>query len=85
MRCPDAHGSRLTHFFLPLQLEVPGLSRAGLLELGPVNLSFEVPAHTCSGLQIRFLRFMGPQPSLPHRWVRYVTHSNSYVIRLNAG
>lgn len=75
-------GSQLSALF---KLEVPGLSRAGLLELGPVNLSFEVPAHTCSGLQIRFLRFMGPQPSLPHRWVRYVTHSNSYVIRLNAG
>ncbi|XP_066479890.1 AP-4 complex subunit mu-1 [Tiliqua scincoides] len=75
-------GSQLSALF---KLEVPGLSRAGLLELGPVNLSFEVPAHTCSGLQIRFLRFMGPQPSLPHRWVRYVTHSDSYVIRLNAG
>ncbi|KAJ6655547.1 hypothetical protein lerEdw1_005018 [Lerista edwardsae] len=75
-------GSQLSALF---KLEVPGLSRAGLLELGPVNLAFEVPAHTCSGLQIRFLRFAGPQPSLPHRWVRYVTHSDSYVIRLNAG
>ncbi|XP_044277239.1 AP-4 complex subunit mu-1 [Varanus komodoensis] len=75
-------GSQLSALF---KLDVPGLSRARLLELGPVNLSFEVPAHTCSGLQIRFLRFMGPQPTLPHRWVRYVTHSDSYVIRLSAG
>ncbi|XP_061439797.1 AP-4 complex subunit mu-1 isoform X2 [Rhineura floridana] len=75
-------GSQLSALF---KLEVPGLSRAGLLEVCPVNLSFEVPAYTCSGLQVRFLRFMGPQPSLPHRWVRYVTHSESYVIRLNAG
>lgn len=69
----------------PLQLEVPGLSQAVLQELGPVTLSFEVPAYTCSGLQIRFLRFTGPQPHLPYRWVRYVTHSDSYVIRLNTG
>ncbi|XP_053250813.1 AP-4 complex subunit mu-1 isoform X2 [Podarcis raffonei] len=75
-------GSQLSALF---KLEVPGLSRARLLELGPANLSFEVPAHTSSGLQIRFLRFVGPQPSLPHRWVRYVTHSDSYVIRLSAG
>ncbi|XP_063152833.1 AP-4 complex subunit mu-1 [Candoia aspera] len=68
-----------------LKLEVPGLTQAGLRELGPINLSFEIPAHTCSGLQIRFLRFTGPQPALPHRWVRYVTHSESYVVRLNAG
>ncbi|XP_034978321.1 AP-4 complex subunit mu-1 [Zootoca vivipara] len=75
-------GSQLSALF---KLEVPGLSRARLLELGPANLSFEVPAHTSSGLQIRFLRFVGPQPSLPHRWVRYMTHSDSYVIRLSAG
>uniref|UniRef100_A0A8C0JAW1 AP-4 complex subunit mu-1 n=1 Tax=Chelonoidis abingdonii TaxID=106734 RepID=A0A8C0JAW1_CHEAB len=50
--------------------------------LGPVNMSFELPMHTCSGLQIRFLRFTAPQPGLPHRWVRYVSHSDSYVIRL---
>ncbi|XP_070798027.1 AP-4 complex subunit mu-1 isoform X3 [Pituophis catenifer annectens] len=75
-------GSQLSAVF---KLEVPGLTQAGLRELGPVNLSFEMPAHTCSGLQIRFLRFTGPEPTLPHRWVRYVTHSESYVIRLNAG
>ncbi|XP_042317790.1 AP-4 complex subunit mu-1 isoform X1 [Sceloporus undulatus] len=75
-------GSQLSALF---KLEVPGLSRAGLLELGPINVSFEVPSYTSSGLQIRFLRFVGPQPSLLHRWVRYVTHSESYVIRLNAG
>ncbi|ETE60104.1 AP-4 complex subunit mu-1, partial [Ophiophagus hannah] len=75
-------GSQLSATF---KLEVPGLTQAGLRELGPVNLSFEMPAHTCSGLQIRFLRFTGPEPTLPHRWVRYVTHSESYVIRLNAG
>nr|XP_056700574.1 AP-4 complex subunit mu-1 [Euleptes europaea] len=75
-------GSQLSALF---KLEVPGLSQAMLRELGPLNLSFEVPAYTCSGLQVRFLRFTGPQPNLPYRWVRYVTHSDSYVIRLNAG
>uniref|UniRef100_A0A8C4WNL5 AP-4 complex subunit mu-1 n=1 Tax=Gopherus evgoodei TaxID=1825980 RepID=A0A8C4WNL5_9SAUR len=72
-------GSQLSALF---KLEIPGLSSSSLLEVGPVNMSFELPMHTCSGLQIRFLRFTAPQPGLPHRWVRYVSHSDSYVIRL---
>ncbi|XP_065273214.1 AP-4 complex subunit mu-1 isoform X1 [Emys orbicularis] len=72
-------GSQLSALF---KLEIPGLSSSSLLEVGPVNMSFELPMHTCSGLQIRFLRFTAPQAGLPHRWVRYVSHSDSYVIRL---
>uniref|UniRef100_A0A452H2W4 MHD domain-containing protein n=1 Tax=Gopherus agassizii TaxID=38772 RepID=A0A452H2W4_9SAUR len=72
-------GSQLSALF---KLEIPGLSSSSLLEVGPVNMSFELPMHTCSGLQIRFLRFTAPQPGLPHRWVRYVSHGDSYVIPL---
>ncbi|XP_072704743.1 AP-4 complex subunit mu-1 isoform X2 [Ciconia boyciana] len=70
-------GSQLSALF---KLEVPGLSRASLLELGPANLAFELPAHTCSGLHIRFVRLPGPAGP-PQRWVRYLTHSDSYVLR----
>jgi len=63
------------------QLEVPGLSRASLLELGPANLAFELPAQTCSGLRVRFVRLSGPAGP-PQRWVRYLAHSDSYVLRL---
>ncbi|NXS55891.1 AP4M1 protein, partial [Brachypteracias leptosomus] len=64
-------------------LEVPGLSRASLLELGPAVLSFELPSHSCSGLRVRFLRGPGgPGGAPPQRWVRYLTHSDSYVLRL---
>ncbi|XP_062454910.1 AP-4 complex subunit mu-1 [Rhea pennata] len=72
-------GSQLSALF---KLEVPGLSSASLLELGPANMAFELPAHTCSGLHVRFVRCAGPPAGLPHRWVRYVTHSDSYVVRL---
>ncbi|XP_029436049.1 AP-4 complex subunit mu-1 isoform X2 [Rhinatrema bivittatum] len=72
-------GSQLSALF---KLEIPRLSSAALLEIGPVSMSFELPMHTCSGLQIRFLRFPTLQPAAPHRWVRYVTHSDSYTIRL---
>ncbi|NXX23981.1 AP4M1 protein, partial [Podargus strigoides] len=62
-------------------LEVPGLTRAALLELGPVTVTFELPAHSCSGLRVRCLRLPGPAGP-PQRWVRYLTHSDSYVLRL---
>ncbi|XP_069502523.1 AP-4 complex subunit mu-1 isoform X2 [Ambystoma mexicanum] len=72
-------GSQLFALF---KLEIPRLSSSSLLEVGPVSMSFELPMHTCSGLQIRFLRFSTLRPALPHRWVRYVTHSDSYIIRM---
>ncbi|KAG9338968.1 hypothetical protein JZ751_024362 [Albula glossodonta] len=72
-------GAQLSALF---KLEVPGLSSASLLEVGPVSLSFELPKHTCTGLQIRFLRLSPAQPGPPQRWVRYVTHSDSYTIRI---
>ncbi|XP_041949207.1 AP-4 complex subunit mu-1 [Alosa sapidissima] len=72
-------GSQLAALF---KLEVPGLSSASLLEVGPVSMCFELPKHTCTGLQIRFLRLTPTQPGLSQRWVRYVTHSDSYTIRV---
>ena len=64
------------------QLEVPGLSSASMMEVGPVGLSFELPKYTCTGLQIRFLRLTPVQAGSSQRWVRYVTHSDSYTIRI---
>lgn len=64
------------------QLDVPGLSSASMLEVGPVGLSFELPKFTATGLQIRFLRLSPVQPAPSQRWVRYVTHSDSYSIRI---
>uniref|UniRef100_A0A3Q2CQX0 AP-4 complex subunit mu-1 n=1 Tax=Cyprinodon variegatus TaxID=28743 RepID=A0A3Q2CQX0_CYPVA len=55
---------------------------ASMLELGPVALTFELPKLTATGLLIRFLRLTPVQPGTPQRWVRYVTHSDSYVIRI---
>eukprot|EP00058_Branchiostoma_floridae_P025175 XP_002610665.1 hypothetical protein BRAFLDRAFT_117900 [Branchiostoma floridae] len=52
-------------------------------KLGPVSLNFELPMYICSRLQIRFLRLFDHEQSyVPYRWVRYVTHSDSYVIRI---
>ncbi|XP_063997141.1 AP-4 complex subunit mu-1 isoform X2 [Pogoniulus pusillus] len=71
-------GSQLAATF---KMAVPG--PGALLELGPAALSFELPGTTCSGLRVRFLRAPGGGPGgAPQRWVRYLTHSDSYVLRL---
>ncbi|KAI3374032.1 hypothetical protein L3Q82_022592 [Scortum barcoo] len=72
-------GTQLSALF---KLEVSGLSSASMMEVGPVGLSFELPKLTATGLQIRFLRLSPVQPGPSQRWVRYVTHSDSYTIRI---
>ncbi|EQB77908.1 AP-4 complex subunit mu-1 [Camelus ferus] len=92
-------GSQLSGLFqhlpppLPSQMDVPGLpgppgqgssTSAPPLGLGPASLSFELPRHTCSGLQVRFLRlaFRPCGNANPHKWVRHLSHSDAYVIRI---
>ncbi|NXO96071.1 AP4M1 protein, partial [Certhia brachydactyla] len=62
-----------------LDLASPG--PAWRLELGPAHGSFQLPAQSCSGLRVRFLRLSGPAGPA-QRWVRYRSHSDSYVLRL---
>lgn len=80
-------------FFSPSQMDIPGLpgppsqghsTSAPPLGLGPASLSFELPRHTCSGLQVRFLRlaFRPCGNANPHKWVRHLSHSDAYVIRI---
>jgi len=51
-------------------------------ELGPISMQFEIPMHTCSNVQIRYLKVNEGSGDIPFRWVRYITQSASYVYRL---
>ncbi|XP_072005985.1 AP-4 complex subunit mu-1 isoform X2 [Engystomops pustulosus] len=74
-------GSQLSALF---KVDVSGcLSLPSVLDLPPLNLSFQVPSLTCSGLQIRFLRLRSERPTPIHTWVRYLTQSDSYSVRLS--
>uniref|UniRef100_A0A8C0U5X2 MHD domain-containing protein n=1 Tax=Cyanistes caeruleus TaxID=156563 RepID=A0A8C0U5X2_CYACU len=76
-------GSQLSALF---KLDPAPLSRCWRLELGPLGPahgSFALPALSSSGLRLRFLRLRGAPGAAPApRWVRYLTHSDSYVMRL---
>jgi len=49
----------------------------------PVELKFEIPYFTTSGIQVRYLKIVEPKlqyPALP--WVRYITQAGDYALRL---
>ncbi|KAH7289566.1 hypothetical protein KP509_30G009100 [Ceratopteris richardii] len=52
-------------------------------ETGPVSMNFTIPMYNASRLQVRYLQIVKKSKTYnPYRWVRYVTHANSYVVRL---
>eukprot|EP00252_Welwitschia_mirabilis_P006017 TRINITY_DN1667_c0_g1_i1.p1 TRINITY_DN1667_c0_g1~~TRINITY_DN1667_c0_g1_i1.p1 ORF type:complete len:452 (+),score=101.26 TRINITY_DN1667_c0_g1_i1:151-1506(+) len=52
-------------------------------EAGPVSMTFTIPMYNASRLQVRYLQIVKKSRAYnPYRWVRYVTHANSYVTRL---
>jgi len=53
-------------------------------EMGPISLNFEIPMYNVSQLQVQHLKIVERNKSYnPHRWVRCLTHADSYVCRLS--
>ncbi|KAJ9542924.1 hypothetical protein OSB04_029430 [Centaurea solstitialis] len=52
-------------------------------EAGPISMTFTIPMYNCSRLQVKYLQIAKKSKTYnPYRWVRYVTHANSYVARI---
>ncbi|XP_064624165.1 uncharacterized protein LOC135485702 isoform X2 [Lineus longissimus] len=64
------------------KLNIPNRTKAYHLELGPMALDFEISGHVPSGVNIRFLKVFDKDATfIPHRWIRYITVPDSYIIR----
>jgi AP-2 complex subunit mu-1 len=49
----------------------------------PINLSFNVPMFTASGLHVRYLKVYEPKENYQTiKWVRYITNAGNYEIRI---
>ena len=48
----------------------------------PINVIFAVPSFTASGLHVRFLKVYEKSSYQTVKWVRYMTRSGDYQIRL---
>ena len=54
-------------------------------EMGPISLSFEIPMYNISQLQVQHLKIVERNKSYnPHRWVRCLTHAESYICRIGS-
>lgn len=48
----------------------------------PINVSFEIPYFTVSGIQVRYLKIMERSGYQALPWVRYITQNGDYQIRI---
>ncbi len=48
----------------------------------PINVDFQVPMFTSSGVHVRFLRVYDKSGYHTNRWVRYITKAGEYQIRI---
>lgn len=63
---------------------LPSVAMGGTREVGtrrPIQVEFEVPYFTMSGLQVRFLKVVEKSGYQALPWVRYITQSGDYAIR----
>jgi len=64
------------HFGLPsIDAEEPIRSKA------PINVRFEIPYFTVSGIQVRYLKIVEKSGYQALPWVRYITQNGDYQIR----
>jgi len=65
------------HFGLPSITEEEGPDKRR-----PVSIKFEIPYFTVSGIQIRYLKIIEKSGYQALPWVRYITNSGDYQIRI---
>lgn len=54
-------------------------------QLLPISVVFEVPYHTASGVQVRYLKIVEKSGYSALPWVRYVTQNGNYLLRMPDG
>lgn len=73
-------------FGLKIKVGLPSVTSTNHVEAStlsrPINLSFEIPYFTTSGIQVRYLKIIEKSgyPALP--WVRYITREGNYEFRI---
>jgi AP-1 complex subunit mu len=49
----------------------------------PIQIQFEIPYFTISGMQVRYLKVWSREGYTSYPWVRYITRASDYEIRLS--
>jgi len=65
------------------QFGLPSITDEDPATKPPINVKFEIPYFTVSGIQVRYLKIIEKSGYQALPWVRYITQSGSYEIRTN--
>jgi len=67
---------------LSAEVDLMPTVRAKAWNRPPINVEFQVPMFTASGVHVRFLRVYDKSGYHTNRWVRYITKAGGYQIRI---
>lgn len=73
-------------FMLRAKFSLPSISSGDAAAEGrkpPIQVKFEIPYFTVSGIQVRYLKVIEKSGYQALPWVRYITQSGEYEIRMN--
>jgi len=69
-------------FLMRAHFGLPSISDEDPASKPPINVKFEIPYFTVSGIQVRYLKIIEKSGYQALPWVRYITQSGVYEIRM---
>jgi len=70
-------------FLLRAHFGLPSITSEDPSTKPPISVHFEIPYFTVSGIQVRYLKIIEKSGYQALPWVRYITKSGDYFIRMN--
>lgn len=77
------HGQR--EYLMRAHFGLPSISAEGASAeswKAPVEIKFEIPYFTVSGIQVRYLKIIEKSGYQALPWVRYITQNGNYTLRM---
>jgi len=70
-------------FIMRAHFGLPTVRRENADKKSPISVNFEIPYFTVSGIQVRYLKIIEKSGYQALPWVRYITKSGDYELRMN--
>ncbi|XP_061166254.1 uncharacterized protein LOC133175146 isoform X2 [Saccostrea echinata] len=51
-------------------------------DVGPLRMEFEISGHLLSGMKIKTVKIVNQEQTTPQKWLRYITVSDSFLVKL---
>jgi AP-2 complex subunit mu-1 len=71
-----------TEYMLTAEIDLITQTKDKQWSRPPIQLEFQVPQFTASGLHVRFLKVFEKSSYATTKWVRYITKNGSYQVRI---